>query len=381
MDEVKKYQPYTKSSGAYTPFNHSYYFCHKFGKQPHTYKPLRILYKDSIVGKLEKEYDLIFKCTAAYPNKDKYEEAASVYAFEGPEIIIYLERAKLLDSVDELVDDEYTASDVSRDIKSKALTVYILYTQEKELEKVINMLERHEEEKKNNVNLIIGTPGEGYTLREFTTKLPAKEIDLELNYGQDFVKKHKTILNRLSQTNGSGLVVLNGKPGTGKTTYIKYLTTLINKRIIFVPPTMAEGLTGPHLLPFLLENKNSILIIEDAEKVIGCRESSDTNNSVSNILNMTDGILGDCLSLQVIATLNTPRDKIDKALLRKGRLIAEHEFKELPEDNVKRLFEKLKVKKEVTKPLTLTEIYNHQEDDVAASDEPKKFIGFQTNKT
>jgi ATP-dependent 26S proteasome regulatory subunit len=87
--------------------------------------------------------------------------------------------------------------------------------------------------------------------------------------------------------------------------------------------------------------------------------------------------LGDCLSLQVIATLNTPRDRIDKALLRKGRLITEHEFKELPEDNVKRLFEKLNIKKEVTNPLTLTEIYNHKEGDAESKEEPKKYIGFQ----
>jgi hypothetical protein len=334
-----------------------------------------MVYKDSIIKKLEKEYKLIHKHLVAYPNKNKIEQSISVYGFEGDEILIYLERSKLLESFEEVADDEFASSDVSRDVKSNAVNVYILYTNEKEFEKVLGLLERQETEKKNNINLIVGAPGEGYTLREFTTKLPSKEIDLELNYGKEFVKKHETIIERLNQQNGSGLVVLNGKPGTGKTTYIKYLTTQIEKRIIFVPPSMAESLTGPNLLPFLMENKNSILIIEDAEKVIGCRESSETNNSVSNILNMTDGILGDCLSLQVIATLNTPREKIDKALLRKGRLIAEHEFKELPEENVKRLFEKLKVKKDVTKPLTLTEIYNHDEDDQVT--ESKKYIGFK----
>ena len=334
-----------------------------------------MVYKDSIIKKLEKEYKLIHKHLVAYPNKNKIEQSVSVYGFEGDEILIYLERSKLLESFEEVADDEFASSDVSRDVKSNAVNVYILYTNEKEFEKVIGMLERQETEKKNNINLIVGAPGEGYTLREFSTKLPSKEIDLELNYGKEFVKKHQTIIERLNQQNGSGLVVLNGKPGTGKTTYIKFLTTQIDKRIIFVPPSMAESLTGPNLLPFLMENKNSILIIEDAEKVIGCRESSETNNSVSNILNMTDGILGDCLSLQVIATLNTPREKIDKALLRKGRLIAEHEFKELPEENVKRLFEKLKIKKDVTKPLTLTEIYNHDEDDQVT--ESKKYIGFK----
>lgn len=372
------FQPYSKTSGTYTPFNFSYYFCHKFGKQPSTYKTMRLLFKDTIIEKLKKEYKLIHEGKVAYLNKDKVEEATTIFGFEGNEIIVYLERSKLVDAFGEDTDEEWATNDFARDVKSKALTVMILYTDKKELNKVVEMLERYNEEKKNNVNLIVGSPSEGFGLREFHTKLPSKEIDLELNYGEEFLAKHKTILKRLGQLNDTGLVVLNGKPGTGKTTYIKYLTTLIDKRIIFVPPNMAEGITAPSFLPFLLENKNSVLIIEDAEKVVGSRDSSETNNGVSNILNMTDGILGDCLNIQIIATLNTEREKIDQALLRKGRLIADHEFKELPEDNVKRLFEKLKIKKEVTKPLTLTEIYNYDEED-REEEKPKKFIGFKVN--
>jgi len=373
MDE-KKFQPYSKTSGSYITFNHAFYFCFRFNKQPNVYKPLRLLFKDSIIRKLEKEYTPIHKTIVAYPNKDKINENTSTYGFEGDEIIIFLERSKLLDSFDEVSDDDMP--EVTKDIKSKAVTINILYSKETELRKVLDMVEKYEEVKKNNINLIVGCPGEGFALREFSTKLPEKEIDLELNYGKDFVKKHNNIVKRLTKTQDCGLIILNGKPGTGKTTYVKYLTTLVNKRVIFVPPNIAESLTGPNLLPFLLENKNSVLIIEDAEKVIGCRESSDTNNSVSNILNMTDGILGDCLNLQIVATLNTPREKIDKALLRKGRLIAEHEFKELPEENVKKLFEKLEIKKEVPGPLTLTEIYNYENEDVI-EEKPKKFIGFQ----
>jgi len=142
---------------------------------------------------------------------------------------------------------------------------------------------------------------------------------------------------------------------------------------------MAEGITAPNFLPFLLENKNCILVIEDAEKVIGTRESNDTNNGVSNILNMTDGILGDCLNIQIIATLNTTKEKIDPALLRKGRLIADYEFKELPIEKVKKLFEVLKIKEEVKKPLTLTEIYNYEdEENSTEKKDPPRRIGFGT---
>ncbi len=92
---------------------------------------------------------------------------------------------------------------------------------------------------------------------------------------------------------------------------------------------MAEMLSEPSFIPFLMDHRNSILIIEDAERVISDREGNGSPAGVSNILNLTDGILGDCLNIQVIATFNMKKEKIDQALLRKGRLIAEHKFEKI----------------------------------------------------
>ena len=101
---------------------------------------------------------------------------------------------------------------------------------------------------------------------------------------------------------------------------------------MFVPNNMADILTSPEFIPFIMKFPNSIIIIEDAEKVIRSRESGGNNEATSNILNMSDGILGECLKTQIIATFNIDRENIDKALLRKGRLIAEYEFNELDVD-------------------------------------------------
>jgi ATP-dependent 26S proteasome regulatory subunit len=125
-----------------------------------------------------------------------------------------------------------------------------------------------------------------------------------------------------------------------------------------------------------LENTNSILIIEDAEKVVLERDSRESSRQgVSNILNMTDGILGDCLSIQIIATFNTSRDKIDSALLRKGRLIAEHKFDLLDVENSNKLLKYLEKNYVTSQPMSLTDIYNLDEEHTVSQEE-RRTIGF-----
>jgi hypothetical protein len=185
-------------------------------------------------------------------------------------------------------------------------------------------------------------------------------MELELNYGESFKEVHQTIISRLNKKNDKGIILLHGQHGTGKTSYIKYLTSLIeDKDILFIPPSMAEMLSDPSMIPFLMDHKDSILIIEDAERVIGDRESGNVSSAgVSNVLNLTDGILGDCLSIQIIATFNMRKENIDKALLRKGRLIAEHKFDKLNVKDTNKLLKHLNKDTEVKEGMTLADIYN-----------------------
>ena len=226
--------------------------------------------------------------------------------------------------------------------------------------------------KKSGISLVKSEHGHMDT-EEYELNVP--DVDIKLNYGDKFVKLHDTIVTRLNKKNDKGIVLFHGDPGTGKTSYIKYLTRLIvDKEILFIPPSMAESLSEPSIIPFLMEHKNSILIIEDAEKVISDRELNGSSVGVSNILNITDGILGDCLNIQIVATFNMKKEKIDQALLRKGRLICEHKFEPLSVEESNKLLKHLGKKKTVDKPTTLADIYNIDEDVVRV--ENKKQIGF-----
>jgi hypothetical protein len=162
----------------------------------------------------------------------------------------------------------------------------------------------------------------------YTLKIAKPKLAIEDNYNDDLLPVHQTILNRLKHKSDKGLVLLHGKPGTGKASYIRYLITQTRKNVIFLPSNMAAAITDPGLMGVLVQYPDSIFVIEDAENIIIDRNRQG-NSSVSALLNLSDGLLSDCLNIQIICSFNTDIINVDTALLRKGRLIAKYEFREL----------------------------------------------------
>lgn len=230
-----------------------------------------------------------------------------------------------------------------------------------------------QEDKKGIINLICKTANGGFELKEYSIKNP--DIDFNINYNEGFKDIDKIILEKLNEENGKGLVMLYGEPGTGKTSYIRRIINNVRKRVLYLPPDMATELSNPGLVPFLTDIPNSILIVEDAENVLIKRQGQH-NQAISNILNLSDGLIGDCLSIQIVATFNTNLSNIDEALMRKGRLIAKYEFKQLTSDRVKRLARKLGVKFDKDSG-TIAEIYNAEDMDFSKT--ARKAIGFKND--
>ena len=224
---------------------------------------------------------------------------------------------------------------------------------------------------KPNVSLLI-QEYDDFKTKNFEISKP--KLKIEDNYNDDFLEIHKIIYKKLQKHNEKGLVLLHGKPGTGKTSYVRYLISLLNKEVIFLNTDIASNLINTRFLPFLIENQNSIFVIEDAENIIIKRGNTD-NSNVSGLLNITDGLLSDCLNIQIICTFNTNLSTIDSALLRKGRLIAKYEFKELEVIKAQALSKKLGFSENFLTPVTLTEIYNQTEKIINSTNENS--IGFK----
>lgn len=227
---------------------------------------------------------------------------------------------------------------------------------------------------------VINKTDNGLSLVNFPIrKNAAKEMGIEFEdlYNDDFFPKSERIIKFLQtpaeERESNGIVVLQGKYGTGKTNYLRYLIRMLNKKIIFLPPELSAELANPGFVTFLMDHSDSVLIIEDAENVLKTREAGG-NQAVANLLNMSDGILGDALSLQIICTLNADMEHIDKALLREGRLIEMYEFNELSEEKTAALFNKIYGEDAIPpkKEMTLSQIFKCEQFERNVSERPEK---------
>jgi hypothetical protein len=219
--------------------------------------------------------------------------------------------------------------------------------------------DRMKEDNVATIKLVIEQKGDLQLRTQILTNFKPELFDLEGTYNDAFVEKANTMMGVLKEKR-SGLHLLHGVPGCGKTSFIKYLCSLEipGKRIMYLSPEMTNLLTKPAFLNFILNYPNTILVVEDAETIL-CKNAH--KDSISNIRNMTDGIMGDILNIQIIATFNADIKDVDEAIKRPGRLITLHELKPLEIGKANKLLI-AQDKPETTEPMKLADIFAEGED-------------------
>lgn len=206
-----------------------------------------------------------------------------------------------------------------------------------------------------------------------STALSVKKQDVNLtsNYNDDL--PHEKIVDFL-KSDQSGLLLLHGNPGTGKTSYIRNLMYEIKGRPFMVlDNNVFNYITDSSFVNLLLNNRQAIIILEDCESMLEDRSTG--NNQLSTLLNLSDGILGDSFKFKFICTFNAKVSEIDKAVLRKGRMKVKYEFKPLTAEKTKAKAQELGIDVKDGESLTLAELYNYAEQNDLSSSGSKK-IGF-----
>ena len=221
---------------------------------------------------------------------------------------------------------------------------------------------------KNEKNSYLVAYRGNYSIETTLCKFKDWDTDIAKNYNDDIPYNE---INDIIRADGSGLILLYGSPGTGKSSLIK---SLINENpetsFIFVDSSICDSISDGMFLDFLQEHRNSVIVFEDCEKLLIDREEG--NETIGTILNLTDGILAETMKIKFICTFNSKINKVDAAVLRKGRMSLKYEFKELSLEKVKQIYP------EATKAMTLADAYHAKKKNDYSNSTPRKKIGFNT---
>ena len=278
------------------------------------------------------------------------------------------------------------------------------------------------EEAKSEVRYVgLLTQDSNGNFRENTIPLGSMlNIDVKKNYMPDLPDER--IKEKLMENRG-GIMIFHGEPGTGKSSYIKHLMeTMTDATFVIIDPATiqlaSEGFKNYLITSTLSKSMNdciqenavisvsgaslkkakyiggecdatvseekskddkftpTIYILEDAEKLLLKRNESTNPVNLSNILNITDGIIGDLVKAKFICTFNCSLSEIDTAILRKGRLLQKYQFEPLSGDTLKNLAKELGIPEEdLPKSATLADLYGWS-DKNGLETKKKSSIGF-----
>ena len=163
--------------------------------------------------------------------------------------------------------------------------------------------------------------------------------NFELFYTKKTFKESNKLIKQLKKSE-TGLSVIWGEKGTGKTKFISYLANKLDRIVIYIPISMLDHtLFHQDFRKYLKKFDKPILVIDDCELL--WKDFTGKGNSLTtSILQLVDGFIPS--SVNIITLFNVENEnEIDEKLLDCNNLVSVVEFNWLTKDEASDLSEYL----------------------------------------
>jgi SpoVK/Ycf46/Vps4 family AAA+-type ATPase len=152
-----------------------------------------------------------------------------------------------------------------------------------------------------------------YDYEDYKPPFPSEELDNFLNILMN-AKKYPRSIN----------IFISGRPGTGKSTFVKFLSSQLNKPILSL---RASNLISSYLgdtqrnIDFLFEDilnvgDNGIILIDELDSILGSR-NNEINDEYKRMIGSFNMLFDDIPRGTIIIGITNNPSSIDKAILRR----------------------------------------------------------------